>query len=185
MSHTPYANVELSRLVQQRSLEVLLNNPMGKLKWRLNKSGDVTCIVEYFDALALILVGRLDQPDVVCAVLLGHYIWDSLPSFALLAAFDVVEVLQELLELVSIELRSDDVAERTCLEYLVILFNVLHITLIERFQVADQIRLLSDFSVTLKMIHHKFLGARAIRGPVQSASMLCPLNLLEHLNNSH
>ena len=159
MGHTPDAYVELSSLIKKRSLQILLNDPVGKLKRRLNKPRDIYCVVEDLDALALILVRRLDQPDVVLAMLRGHNIGDSLPSSALLSTFNIVEVLQELFKLIIIELRRDDIAERTCLEDLIVLLHELDIALVIGFQVPDKISLFGDLSVTLKMIDDQFLGA--------------------------
>ena len=102
MGHTPDAYVELSSLIKKRSLQVLLYDPVGKIERRPNKPGDVLCIVEDFDALALILVRRLDQPDVVLTMLRGHYVLGSLPFSALLSTLDMIEVLQELFKLVPI-----------------------------------------------------------------------------------
>ena len=164
MGHTPDAYVELSSLIKKRSLQVLLYDPVGKIERRPNEPGDVLCIVEDFDALALILIRRLDQPDVVLAMLRGHYILGSLPSSALLSTLNVIEMLQELFELVpilshAVELRSNYIAERTCLEDLVVLLDKLHIAFVIGLQTPDQISLFGDFSVILKMVDDQFFGS--------------------------
>ena len=164
MSHTPDAYVELSSLIKKRSLQVFLYDPVGKIERRPNEPGDILCIVEDFDALALILVRRLDQPDVVLTMLRGHYVLGSLPSSALLSTLNVIKVLQELFELVTIlshtiELRRDNIAERTCLEDLVVLLDKLHIAFVIGFQTPDQISLFGEFSVILKMVDDQLFGS--------------------------
>ena len=51
---------------------------MRELEGRLNEAGDVLDLVENLDALALVLIGRLDEPYVLLAV----FLWKLLLNFS-------------------------------------------------------------------------------------------------------
>lgn len=58
----PNSNIELTTLVQKRSLKILLNDPVGVLTILVDASINLIHLVEDFDALSLIVVRRLDDP---------------------------------------------------------------------------------------------------------------------------
>lgn len=73
----PHSDVELAALVEQRPLEVLLDHPVRELERGLDKARDVSHLVEDLDTLTLVLVGWLNQPDVLLAVLLRQMTLDA------------------------------------------------------------------------------------------------------------
>ena len=78
---------------------------MRELQRSFDESGDVRRLVEDLDALALVLVRWLHEPDVVPAVLRRHDVGDSrLSIISFLLLFDRLKKLQELLIFVSVQL---------------------------------------------------------------------------------
>ena len=105
VSEAPDPYVKLPRLVEQWPLQVLLDDPVRELQRSFDESGDVRRLVEDLDALALVLVRWLHEPDVVPAVLRRHDVGDSrLSIISFLLLFDRLKKLQKLLIFVSVQL---------------------------------------------------------------------------------
>lgn len=66
----PHSDIELSVFEQKRFLDVLLDNPVRELEAGLQKPNNLAQLIQNLDALALVLIGWLDQPNILLTVLL-------------------------------------------------------------------------------------------------------------------
>ena len=128
----PHSDVELAALVEQRPLEVLLDHPVRELQRGLDKASDVGYLIKDFDTLALILVGRLHQPDVLLAVLLRQVALDSS------TAGDLLVMTQKLVVLMRVQLRRNDVTCRHRLEDGKVLLDIGYRSLVVILETAQE-----------------------------------------------
>lgn len=109
----PHADVELSALVKKRSLQILLNHPVGIVVVLPNTLKDLVHLVEYLNPFALIVIRRLHNPHILCTVFCRDFLMvnvaATLPDFS--------EPLHELMILESVQMRADDERRRRAVEY--------------------------------------------------------------------
>ena len=70
--HHPYADVKLTTLEQHWALNVLLDDPAGVFRPGGYKPDNIIELIEYLNTTTLVCSRRLDQPDVVGAMLHGN-----------------------------------------------------------------------------------------------------------------
>ena len=69
MRKAPRPYVKLATLEQQGFFNVFLDDPVGKFKSGLEEELDLLKVIHDLDSFALVLVGRLYEPNVFLAVL--------------------------------------------------------------------------------------------------------------------
>ena len=67
--HRPHSDVEFSLLVQERPLDVFLDDPLGVAGLLVQEGGDVANLVEELDSFALVGGSWFENPLVVLTVL--------------------------------------------------------------------------------------------------------------------
>ena len=125
----PHADVELAPAVQQRSLNVLLNHPVGVLWFCGKKSNDVAQILENLNSAPLVHCRGLYKPNVVLAMLL----WDALLHREAVLR-ELLVARNELVVLVALERRRNNESRRRRIEHCVAAIHALHVLLVIRLE---------------------------------------------------
>jgi hypothetical protein len=81
LSKCPNTNVKFSTFVKERTFNVLLDNPIGKLYTCFKESVNLFFITKYSYSFSLVFVGRLDKPCVQLALFLWHFFFDRMEIF--------------------------------------------------------------------------------------------------------
>lgn len=134
LSEAPDSDIEFPSLIEERPLEIFLDDPVRKRHALLQEAVYLIFIAENFDSLALVFIRWLYKPRVISALLLWHLLLEWME--VLLG--QVIKSLVELVRFVGLEFRAHDERSGSSIKYCVPMFNEVDIVFVEILQTSDQ-----------------------------------------------